>query len=151
MSSLLIYLRKYLAISIFFFLIGAGIYTLNFEREIHLLSSSGGRIDLVHYKAPLWDPYPHTLKVNIDTDGPVFFTIRYTGAKDFKETVSDSFLEQEWIIYPGEVIDTYLEYSEDVSGEVKTVLWCDSWTYASYLFILLGFLTMTYYLYSNYK
>jgi hypothetical protein len=108
-----------------------------------------GSIDLVHYQAPLWDPFPHTFRVILDTDGPVNVTVRYSGSLISKETISGSMLEQDWIVYPGEIIDARLDYAEGVSGKVKTILWCDSWTYTAYIFVIIGLLILAYSIYKT--
>jgi hypothetical protein len=141
--------KKYLFVILFFFLAGAGLYYFNFERHTYILTQLGGSTDLVHYEAPVWDPFPHTLKVIIDTDDSVQIILQYSGAIELEETVTGSSLEKEWIVNPGEKIDARLEYNEGVSGEVKTVLWCDSWSYAALLLVMIGFLLLTFSVYKN--
>jgi hypothetical protein len=141
--------RKYLFVALFFFIAGACFYYFNFERHTHILSLDGGSIDLKHYKAPVWDPFPHTFKAIIDTDNPVQLTVRYSGTVELEETITGSSLEREWIVNPSEIIDVRLEYGEGVSGKVKTVLWCDSWTYIAIIFFSIGFLLLAFSVYKK--
>ena len=133
--------RRYI-IAIIFILIGTGFYIFNYERHTHILSSSGGNSTLVHYEAPAWDPFPHTLKIVISADAPVMLTVKYSGVTNKEDTFSFQNEAQEWIIHPGEIIDITLEYLEGNSGAVKTVLWCDSWILIAIFFLLIGILVI---------
>jgi len=103
----------------------------------------------VHYEAPIWDPFPHTFKVNIDTNNQVQVTVRYYGAVELEETIIGSSLEKEWIVNSGEIIDARLEYDDSASGEVKTVLWCDSWNYVALIFFSIGLLVLAFTIYKK--
>ncbi len=127
-----------LMIGIVLIILGAGFYIFNYERQSVSVGGLNVETQIIDYYAPLWDPFPHHLRVNVEASEDIVVKKVMDRDTSTIETLSLKSDETTFHIYPGETIEVYLENRGAAQGRVKTVLWCDSWNYAAAVLLVLG-------------
>ncbi|RMF91482.1 MAG: hypothetical protein D6733_01020 [Methanobacteriota archaeon] len=113
---------------------GAGVYLFNYERQTVETGSLEPGQRLIEYHAPLWDPFPHHLRIRAEPSRAVSFAVAVgAGAASETESLFLSGGEKVLDIYPGERVIVTVADVNTAGGVVKTTLWCDSWNYAAAL------------------
>jgi hypothetical protein len=111
--------------------LGLSTFIFNYERQsVDVSEITEGQV-IVDYYAPLWDPLPHHVKVDVKTLAPVLITFKIISEHEKLESLALSAEKKTLDVYPGETIIIIVENSEATTGTVKTLLWCDSWNYAA--------------------
>jgi hypothetical protein len=116
---------------IFALALGASIFILNYERQSIDIAPHVERLEILEYHAPTWDPFPHTVKITIDTSAPVTIVVTFSGTRDKTNRYIQKAGEELLSVHPGENLSVLVENTQSAQGTIQTVLWCDSWNYAA--------------------
>jgi hypothetical protein len=122
--------------------LGLFTFIFNYERKYIDVQQISRDQEILEYYAPLWDPFPHHVKITVEASKPV--KVISTVGKEFSK--SEIFFlqlgDQTVDVNPGETIRINVENLESANGTIKTVLWCDSWNYAAAVLTLAGIIVL---------
>ena len=139
---------RFLGAGIILLCIAGGLYTFNFERETLTISPEREQRTLFTYYAPEIDPFPHRLKVRVNTDKLVEVVTMIDEERIATKTLDRGVVRA--VVKKGETLKVKLINLNQASGTVKTAFYCDSWNYSAAMFAIAA-VTMTYYGYHKAK
>ncbi len=126
---------RYLSISVALILLGALVFYTNYERETINVTPNLDEHVLLDYFAPVIDPLPHHLIVEVDTDQVVQIIEDLDGETNIIFTDDGS---GKFTVEPGQTIIVTLVNPNGATGTVKTTFYCDSWNYSAYALVAIG-------------
>jgi hypothetical protein len=132
-------LHRYLPVlGILLILGGAVVFVLNYETQTIDLTAEITSLVILEYEAPGWDPFPHYVRITVDTEDPVIVTSIVAGMNERTEIFHLHAGERTVTVYPNEILRIRVDNPGNTTGTIKTVLWCDSWIYAAVILTGIG-------------